>query len=939
MLKTVCRCTMSVCVLILTLNCGPLWAQTPGISFSPSSVNYGNVNLGTSSTQLITVTNTGSANLNITTISLGGTNRLDFKQTTTCKQIVVSGGTCSITVTFTPALAGTRSATMDVNDNVTGSPQALSLTGVGAAPSVSLSSAYLSFSGQAVGSISTAQAISVTNTGTESLSVTSITASGDFAQTNTCGTQLAVGAVCVINVTFSPTAIWTRSGTVLLVDNANLNPAQVVCVAGMGTGTGQLTFSPSSLTFGNQTVGTVSLPLTVTVTNTGSQAVTLNSIIASGDYSQTNTCGTSLNAGAICTVSATFAPTYASGRIGYLTFNDTAPSILQSYTLNGTGKSTGLTVGVIPKTASVTFTQTLQFSATINGLPSTNVTWSVDSVVGGNTTVGTISTSGLYVPPAAAGNHTITATNIANTTQSANAPLVVTNFAGVFTTRYDNLRTSQNLNETVLNTGNVNQNQFGKLFSIPVDGYVYAQPLYVANVNIPGQGNHNVVYVATEYDSVFAFDADVSQGTFLWHTSFVNPAGGVTPIPSNEVEIGNDLVPWVGITATPVIDPATNTLFVVARTKEIVGTAVNYIERLHALDITTGAEKANSPVVIQATVAGTGAGSVGGQLPFEPLRQNNRTGLLLVSGIVYAGFSSLEDIDPFHGWILGYDENSLQQVRVFCTTPNGQHGGVWQGGDGLAADANGSMFFTTGDGTFDANTGGVDYGDSVLRLTSTSGTLAVADYFSPYNQASLGPINWDVGAGGTLLLPDQPGPYPHLVLAGGKGGTIYLANRDHLGQFTSTSNQIVLTLPGAAGPVTESGGSRGGPGYWNGMVYYVGANDIPKQFGLYNGMLSTTPIQQWTPHNYGYPGASPVVSANGNTNGLLWTVQTNGFATNTAAVLRAMDAANVSRQIYYSSKSSKDTAGVAVKFAVPTVANGKVYVGTQTELDVYGLLP
>ncbi len=939
MLKTVWRWTMGVYILILALNCVTLWAQTPGISFSPSSVDFGNVNLGTSSTQLITVTNTGSANLSITAVGVGGTNRLDFKQTNNCKKTVAPGGTCTITVTFTPALAGTRSATLSVTDNVAGSPQSISLTGLGAAPSISLSSTYLSFPGQAVGSISAAQAISVTNTGTATLTVTSITASGDFAQTNTCGTQLAAGAVCVINVTFSPTAIWTRSGTVLLVDNANLNPTQVVCVAGMGTGNGQLSFSPNSLSFGNQTVGTVSVPLTVTVTNTGSQAVTFNSIIASGDYSQTNTCGTSLNAGASCTVTATFAPTYASFRTGYLTFNDTTPSILQSYTLTGTGKSTGSPVAVTPKTASVTFTQTQLFSATINGLPSANVTWSVDSIVGGNTTVGTISTIGLYVPPATAGNHTITATNIANITQSANAPLVVTNLAGVFTTRYDNLRTSQNVSETVLNTGNVNQNQFGKLFSVPVDGYVYAQPLYVANVSIPGQGNHNVVYVATEYDSVYAFDADVNQGTSLWHTSFVNPDGGVTPIPSNEVEIGNDLVPWVGITATPVIDPASNTLFVVARTKEVVGTAVNYVQRLHALDITTGAERANSPVVIQATVAGTGSGSVGGQLPFEPLRQNNRAGLLLLNGIVYAGFSSLEDIDPFHGWILGYDENTLQQVRVFCTTPNGQHGGVWQGGDGLAADGRGGIFFTTADGTFDANTGGADYGDSVVRLTSTSGALAVADYFSPYNQAALASVNWDVGAGGTLLLPDQPGPYPHLLLAGGKGGTVYLANRDNLGRFNSTSNQILVTLPAAAGPVTESGGSRGGPGYWNGMVYYVGANDLPKQFGLYNGLLSATPIQQWTPHNYGYPGASPVVSANGNTNGVLWTVQTNGFATNTPAVLRAMDAANISRQIYYSSKSPNDTAGVAVKFAVPTVANGKVYLGTQTELDVYGLLP
>jgi hypothetical protein len=521
--------------------------------------------------------------------------------------------------------------------------------------------------------------------------------------------------------------------------------------------------------------------------------------------------------------------------------------------------------------------------------------------------------------------------------------MAVNNYAGTFTGRNDSMRTGQNLNEVALTTGNVNRTQFGKLFTYPVDGYVFAQPLYVARVNIGG-ASHNVVYVATESDSVYAFDADNNGtgGGLLWQTSFINPANNVTTVPQGEVENGNDIPVQVGITGTPVIDSTAGpngTLFVVARTKEISNGVTSYVQRLHALDLTTGAEQSGSPVIVQATVSGSGAGSSGGQVAFDPLRENSRPALLLANGTIYICWASLEDILPFHGWVIGYSETTLQQTTAFNTTPNGSDGGIWQGGDGAMADANGNLFVVTSNGTFDASTGGIDYGDTVLRLTAPNGILSVGDYFSPFNQSTLSTLNWDLGGGGAMLLPDQSGPYPHVMFVGGKGSTIYELNRDFLGGFSATANQNLLTLPTALGANLQGSGNRGGPAYWQSQVYYVGSAGYPMQFSMQGGLISTLPIIQST-KSFGYPGAAPVVSANGNINGILWALQTDRYLKSLPASLHAFDASNVSRQLYNSSdNASRDVAGPAVKFTAPTVANGKVYVGTQTEIDVYGLLP
>jgi hypothetical protein len=618
----------------------------------------------------------------------------------------------------------------------------------------------------------------------------------------------------------------------------------------------------------------------------------------------------------------------------------TDPPMLQVISLTGTGQAPNTTVAVSPRQFSLTPAQTEQFQATISGVSSTNVNWSVDGIAGGNSSVGTITTGGLYTPPGTVGAHTVTATSIANSTQKANVPVFVTNNSGVFTQHNDNGRTGQNLSETVLSPANVNKTQFGKLARFPVDGYVYAQPLYVANVNIPNQGTHNVVYVATEGDSVFAIDAD--NATVLWQTNFLTP-GTVTTIPSTDLAQagGGNLVPQIGITSTPVIDPNLNAIFVVAATKEFQSGSGTYqwVQRLHGLNLGNGAEIPNSPAPIQGSVPGSGTGSSGGKISFNALLENQRPGLLLLDGVVYITWGSQNDQNPFHGWVMGYSETSMQQVAIYNTTPNAKEGGVWQSGIAPAADVNGNIYLATGNGTFDANLGGTDYSDSFLKLGTAGGTLAVADYFSPYNQGIMGADNLDLGAGGVLLLPDQPGPLPHLLIGGGKTSTIYLVDRDSLGGYGPGSDNIVQELENVLSVPANSIGIRGLPAYWNGQIYVAGTGDVAKSFGLSNGLLSTFPLSASATKNF-YPGATPIVSSNGSTNGVVWVLETDGYAKSNAAILHAYDAANLGDELYNTKMNpTRDAAAGAVKFSVPIVVNGKVFVPTETELDVYGLLP
>ena len=588
--------------------------------------------------------------------------------------------------------------------------------------------------------------------------------------------------------------------------------------------------------------------------------------------------------------------------------------------------STGITVS--PGTAVLTFTRTAQFTA--QGPGSGGATWSVDGVAGGNTSVGTITAGGLYTPPNSVGTHTVTATS---GSQTASATVYVSNDPGAFTYHNDTMRTGQDLNETVLSPANVKSASFGKRFSYPLDGLTLASPLYVQNVNIPGQGFHNVVIAATEHDSVYAFDADGRSSAPLWHDNFTNPAAGVTTVPAADTGETGDIPNEIGITGTPVIDQATGTIYVVAKTKEVSGGTTSYVQRLHALDLSTGAEKFGGPVVIQASVPGSGNGSAGGTLPFNSLRQNQRTAGLLANGTVYFGFSSHGDQEPFHGWVLGYNASTLQRVLVYNTTPNGDDGGVWMNGDGIATDSTGSLYFISGDGLMDADSGGSDYGDSFIRL-SPNGT--VQDYFSPSVQSTLDNGNLDLGSGGVLLLPDQSGAHPHEMVSAGKNGTVYLVDRDNMGGFHSGSDQIVQSLTNIFGSGVEAG-NFSSPVYWNGSVYFAPVAAPVQAFALSNGLLTTAPTSK-TAQTYNGRGGTMAISANGSNNGILWTLQTSGAGA--PGTLHAYAATNLTNELYNSDQAgSRDTLDEWDKFSTPVIANGEVLVTSASQLTIYGLLP
>ena len=485
---------------------------------------------------------------------------------------------------------------------------------------------------------------------------------------------------------------------------------------------------------------------------------------------------------------------------------------------------------------------------------------------------------------------------------------------GVFTYHGDNSRTGLNSQETALTKANVNVSTFGKVFSYSVDGVVLAQPLYLANVNVPGKGTFDVVYVVTAHDSVYAFDGKGAQSDPLWKVSFINPTNGVTTVP--QADVGSTIYPEIGITSTPVIDPATNTIYVEAVTKE----NGNYVQRLHALDVTNGQEKSGGPVVISGSASG---------VTFVPKIELQRPGLLLANGKIYLGFGSHGDNGPYHGWVFAYDAATLQQAAVWCVTPDGSQGAIWLGGGGLAADASGAVYAISANGTFNVASGGHSYGDSFLKLAPD--LSSVTDYFTPFDFQTLSNTDADLGSGGALLLPDQAGAHPHLVVGSGKAGTIYLVDRDSMGHLNKADNsQIPQSLVGALGTGTEDR-NFSSPAYWSGNVYFAGALDSLKAFQLANSQLTLAAQNTVT---YDTRGATPAVSSNGNNDAIVWTIQRDG----TAATLHANDASNVAVELYNSDQNaSRDALGNTEQFSVPTVFNGRVYIGTKTKLVVYGL--
>ena len=609
------------------------------------------------------------------------------------------------------------------------------------------------------------------------------------------------------------------------------------------------------------------------------------------------------------------------------------------------GNEAGITVAVHPLSAPVTSLVTQQFTATVTGTTNGAVSWSVDGVPGGNEKVGWIDANGLYTPPSyfVVGKHTIQAVSQADSTKSSTGLIHLVSFAGIYTNKYDNSRDGLNSQETVLTPQNVNVNTFGKLsFSYKTDGQVQAQPLYVANVYIPhpqhgSAGYYNVVYFATANDSVYAYDADGKVTGTLWKDSFIDPPS-VVPVPGNCVAAN---VSIIGITPTPVIDPSTNTMYLEARTLEGQTTACSgtYVHRLHALDITTGDEKFGGPVEIQASVPGTGEGSSKGTLTFDPQKENSRPGMLLSqssvdkNSVVYIATASNTDWMPYHGWLLGYDSQTLAQKYVYCSTPNGTAGGIWQMGGGLAADSNGNIFVQTGNGTYDKNS---DYGSSVLKLTPSTTGLTLADSYTPSNYSTLNRQDWDISSGGLLLLPDQSGANPHLMVGGGKEGTIYLINRDNLGGYHSSSNNIVQYIVGAIKASVKGGTDNGiwnTASYFNGNVYIFGQNDYPKMFTLKNGLLPTTPTST---AKTSMRGPDAIISANGTTNGIVWTLQYDV----STPTLWALNPSDLTKEYYDTNQDSKrdKVASKKISRVNPTIANGRVYVPANNTVEVYGLL-
>jgi hypothetical protein len=524
------------------------------------------------------------------------------------------------------------------------------------------------------------------------------------------------------------------------------------------------------------------------------------------------------------------------------------------------------------------------------------------------------------------------------------------NNVGVFTSRYDNARTGQNPEETILTPTNVNSTGFGKVFSYAVDGQIYAQPLWVYGVQIPGKGTHNVVYVTTQMDSVYAFDA-AGISTPLWQDSFIDLANGIGPVPCGTDGSGSDIScgvwPYYGITGTPVIDSSTNTMYLVARTYNY-NTNVGY-QNLHAVDITTGAEKFGGPVLIQAMVQGSGVGSHGGSINFNPLADIQRTGLLLLNQngakTIYIGWAGAE-----HGWIMAYDATHLIQTAAITTTPNAGLGGIWQSGNGLAADSEGYIYTAVGDALFDANTGGTDYGDTLMKMDAN---LNVLDYFTPMDQSCRQQNDMDLGSSGPLVLPSKGTAHPSEVLQSGKGGnpcdssgvaSIYLVDRTNMGKYSPTHDNIIQEVPGAPRGYWSS------PAYWtNGSaqaIYYAGvavgsgSGDHMKMYTLTNGILSTAPYAQST---NAFPiGATPTVSSNGTSNGIVWAIERSDSLAVTPGVqpatLYAYNALNLSTLYISNQNALRDQGGCGNKFQVPTVANGKVYMATQNELDIFGVI-
>ena len=699
----------------------------------------------------------------------------------------------------------------------------------------------------------------------------------------------------------SLTAGGSSAGTAVVVTvDGGFTSGVSVTVTGLPTG---VTTSPSSLTvqpgspqslFFTASSNAASGPSTVTLTGTSGSithatTISLNVALAP-DFSL------ALNPAALI-------PT--AGGLGQQT--SVTATLLNGFTGTVAISLSGLPIGVTSSPSTLNLAP---------GAPQTVMFTSAANAVLGASTITITGQSGLL-------------------SHSSTLALTVTAPTGfdVVTYHYDNARTGLNPNETILTPANVNSTTFGKINLLPTDGRMEAEPLYLSDVTINGKA-HNVVYAVTEHDSIYAFDAD--SGAQLWHVSAL--LSGETPSDN----LGCLLItPEIGITSTPVIDRrngANGTIFIVAMSRDSSGA---YHQRLHALDITTGAETSGSPTEITATYPGTGDNSSSGQVVFDPKQYAERTGLLLMNHTLYLSWTSHCDIRPYTGWVMAYSEDTLQQTQVLNLTPNGSEGAIWMSGDGLAADTSGNIYLLDANGTLDLNFNAQgfpangDYGNAILKLSTANNTLAVADFFEPYNTQAESDADLDLGSGGVLLLPDltdSTGKVRHLVVGAGKDANVYLADRDNLGKFSPTDNSnLYQEIPGALGK-----GAYSTPAYFNNTLYYCGYNDRLKAFSMTNARLNPTPSSQ-SAMTYMYPGATPGISANGTTNGIVWALESNP---NYPGVLHAYEATNLAHELYNSNQApnGRDNYGNGNDLITPLIVHGRVYIGSPMGIAVFGML-
>jgi len=726
------------------------------------------------------------------------------------------------------------------------------------------------------------------------------------------------------------TATWSSSAAAVatMMNNAAtfVNPGSTLISAttlGVTGSTGLQVIVLSSIT--------VTPPTLAVVVNSGPVTFTATGIFSDGSTQNlTGSATWASSASAVATMTNNVATLAGTG----------STNVSASSAITGQNVAGATTLQVVPVlTVSPSSPPTLSVLQNQQFTPNLPVSWSVDSAGAGNSTSGFISSGGVYTPTiTSVGIHQITATTLSPPAQTKTVSIQVNApYSGMLTYHNDNGRSGLNPHEAILTPANVNMAHFRNLFTIPVDGKVDAQPLYVPAMNIPNQGIHNVLFVATEHGSVYAFDADI--GTQYWHVMMLKAGES-----SSDDRGCSQVTPEIGVTATPAIDlsqGANGVIYVVAMSKDGSG---NYFQRLHALDLTTGAELFNGPVDIHATFPGSGDNSHSGNVVFDPAQYKERPGLLLLNGKIYTAWSSHCDGGLYTAWIMAYDETTLAQTNVINLTPNGSQGAFWNAGDGLAADNSGNIYQMLGNGTFDPalNASGFpnqgNYGNAFVKLSTAGNTLSVTDYFTMSDTVNESNADTDLGSGGAMLLPDMTDSQNntrHLAIGAGKDGHIYLADRDNMGKFntgspnTNSNPNLYQDLPGGA-----SGGIRSTPAYFNGYVYFGPTNGSIRAFQFSNARLNTVPTSH-SAQSYGYPGATPSISANGTSNGIVWATENS-----TPAVLHAYDATSLGTELYNSNQApgGRDSNfGNGNKFITPTIANGKVYVGTQNSVGVFGL--